>query len=213
MQNKNGRGQVYSIVVCTRKERRTADNRDSKAKTNRLDQNKSSSVICFTMSCKLAIYQENDTNNGQKKANMTQVRLKGTDCIGYHLSKLFEVQFAVTISICFHYRLVHYLLQLLVLKSKVDWLIFTEDCHRQTDLQVVPHHHLQYQEQLAVRYVSVAIHIVNLERNWQRKFKCQQKALEPRTRTYTSTFLLCPLYYWKRSIPQQTLGNPPFLHR
>lgn len=69
-----------------------------------------------------------------------------THGIRHHRRKLVERELAVAIAVRLHDRLVHDLLQLLV-------------------LQVVAHHHLQHEEQLAVRDEPVAVDVIHLERD------------------------------------------------
>lgn len=63
----------------------------------------------------------------------------------HHPGKLFEAYLPVSIQICFHDRLVHNLLQLLV-------------------FEIAAHHHLQHDEQFTIRDIAVTINIVDLER-------------------------------------------------
>lgn len=65
-----------------------------------------------------------------------------------HLGKFLEADATIAVEICFHDGLVDNLLQLLV-------------------LQVLTHHHLEHNEQLAVGNVSVAVNVVDLEREPQ----------------------------------------------
>ena len=65
-----------------------------------------------------------------------------------HLRKLFEADFSVAIQVRFHDGLVHDLLQLLI-------------------FQITAHHHLEYNEQLAIGYVAITINVVNFEREAQ----------------------------------------------
>lgn len=75
------------------------------------------------------------------------MRAKVTYGVCDHLCKLLETEFAISVLVSFHNSLVHDLLQLRVLPTKVVSL----DSHvlpgrRGTNLEVTPDHHLQHQE-------------------------------------------------------------------
>ena len=67
-----------------------------------------------------------------------------TDRIGHHLDELVKAKLAISILVRLHDRLVHDLLQLLVLEVAAD-------------------HHLEHDEELAVADVAVAVDVVDLE--------------------------------------------------
>ena len=71
---------------------------------------------------------------------------KYTYRIGHHLDELVEAELPVAVLVRLHDGLVYDLLQLPV-------------------LEVVAHHHLEHQEELAVRDVPIPVHVVHLERN------------------------------------------------
>lgn len=62
----------------------------------------------------------------------------------HHLRKLLKTNLSIPIKIRFHDRLIHNLLQLLI-------------------LQITPNHHLQNNKQLPIRDVAVAIDVVDLK--------------------------------------------------
>lgn len=70
-----------------------------------------------------------------------------THRIGHHLDELLEAELPVPVLVRLHDRLVDDLLQLPV-------------------LEVVAHHHLQHEEQLAVRDEPIPVHVVHLECNF-----------------------------------------------
>jgi len=77
--------------------------------------------------------------------------------VGNHLSKLGKVQLAIAVLVGLHDRLVDDLLQLLI-------------------LEVVPHHHLEHEEQLAVGDVPVSVHVVYLEGKFEFLFPSSSSA-------------------------------------
>ena len=88
--------------------------------------------------------------------------------ISHHHGKLFEAQLAITVLVCLHNRLVDDLLELCVLRG----IVSSPSTHKEkknakstkkADLQVVAHHHLEYEKQLAVGNEPITIHVVHLE--------------------------------------------------
>lgn len=115
-------------------------------------QNKSSSVICLTISY-----------HGHSVWRIRTEDLKKTDGVGYCLSEFFKIQLSVAILIRFHDRLINDLLQLLVLWP--NWWVQSRRTRLGSYLQIVAYHHLQHQKELSIGNESISIDIVYVEGN------------------------------------------------
>ena len=115
-------------------------------------QNRSSKVICFTISCICEV----------------KIRISQLTCptyrVRYRLGKFIKVKLSIAVQIGLHDSFVNYLLQLLVLQTGIKCSIF--DMIQKSNLEIVPNHHFENQEQFPVRDVAVPVYIIDLESNY-----------------------------------------------
>jgi hypothetical protein len=137
-------------------------------------------------------------------------RYKSAHRVRDHERELFERELAVPVPVGLHDRLVDDLLQLLVLEVvphlRAPSAPLNADAKR-------AHHHLEHEEELAVRDEPVAVHVVHLERDCAGR-SARRVRRAPRA-TYTAreeNALRPPTNSWKSTVPPPLRALSPHAH-